>query len=210
MKKLPPYKSIARPAGPVILKEKKSKFLGWAYPVTSEDEVGKREQQLWNGHSDASHVCYAFRIGRENPLMRFNDDGEPSNSAGRPILGQIESAGLDNVLVCVVRYYGGTKLGVGGLIQAYRDTARNVLEASAMVTYTPMTLFRLDFEYDTLDAVMRLLSQLDLKILRQEFDLSCSLEVEVPAKRLKQARDGLLGIRRVRLEESQLYSTGSP
>jgi putative IMPACT (imprinted ancient) family translation regulator len=142
--------------------------------------------------------------------MRFNDDGEPSNSAGRPILGQIESVGLDNVLVCVVRYYGGTKLGVGGLIQAYRDTARNVLEASHKVTYTPVTVFRLDFEYDTLDAVMRLLSQLDLKILRQEFELACSLEVEVPPKRLKQARDGLLGISGVRLEENQSYSTGLP
>ncbi len=210
MKKLPTYKSISHSEGPAILKEKKSKFLGWAYPVSSEEEITERVQLLRNKYTDASHVCYAYRIGPENPRIRFNDDGEPSNSAGRPILGQIESAGLDNVLVCVVRFYGGTKLGVGGLIQAYRGTARAALEESRVATYIPVTVFRLEFEYDTLDLIMRLLSQLDLKILRQEFELTCSLEVEVPPGRLKKARDGITAIGGVRLEEKQSYRADSP
>ena len=208
--KLPSYRSIALPAGPVVLKEKKSKFLGWAYPLSSEEEVAERIAELRKRYADASHVCYAFRIDPEKPRIRFNDDGEPTNSAGRPIIGQIESAELYNVLLCVVRYYGGTKLGVGGLVQAYRDTARAVLDKSKVVTYFPVTVFRLKFEYDILDPIMRLLSQLGLKILHQEFELTCSLEVEIPADRLKKARDGLIAINGLHLEENEIYSPESP
>jgi len=207
-KEYPSYKTIARPVGPVLVKERKSKFLGWAFSVTDETEVAARVSQLKGEYADASHVCYGYRIDPLSPRIRVNDDGEPSNSAGRPILGQIESSDLYNILICVVRYYGGTKLGVGGLIQAYRETARRTLQESLILTRVPVSLFRLAFDYDRLDAVMRLVSQLDLEIRHQEFGLDCRLEVEVSSSTKMKARDGLLALGKIKVEEFTSYASG--
>lgn len=199
------FKTIREPAGPVLLKEKNSKFLGWAFPLSSREEAATRIAELWKKYPDATHICYAYRLGIDRPQVRINDDGEPANSAGSPIFGQIESASLYNVLVCVVRYYGGTKLGVGGLIQAYRQGAKSVLEQARIYTRTPLFICNLEFEYDRLDLVMRLISQLDLKIREQKMGLSCSLEVEIAQEVFEKAWAGFVAINQVKIQKRITY-----
>ncbi|MEJ2585900.1 MAG: YigZ family protein, partial [Robiginitalea sp.] len=162
-----PFKTIIKSSGPFLYKDRKSKFLGWVFPAKSPDHAIKRVETLREKYPDATHICYAYRTGVEKPMVRMNDDGEPAYSAGTPIYHQIESEELFNVLVCVVRYYGGTKLGVGGLIQAYREAARGVLEEARIVTRVPVCILTLDFEYPLLDAVMRFISQHQLKLRSQ-------------------------------------------
>lgn len=118
------YKTIAQPSEEILIKEKKSKFYGYAFPIRHEEEVKNIIENLRTKHPSANHVCYAWQIGAENPTYRANDDGEPNNTAGMPIYGQIQSFDLTNVLVAVARIFGGTKLGVGGLISAYREAAK--------------------------------------------------------------------------------------
>lgn len=178
-----PYKTLADPCGPVLLKERKSKFLGYAFPVQSREEAARHLEALWAAHADATHICYAFRIGLRQPETRMNDDGEPAYSAGAPIFGQIEAFDLQNVLVCVVRYYGGTKLGVGGLIQAYRETARNCLETARFTVKEPSRTLELRFGYQALDAVMRTISHHQLTIDSQDMSLRCRVFISVPAAR---------------------------
>ncbi len=178
-----PYKTLSAPSGPVQLKERKSKFLGYAFPVRSREEVGQQLGTLRATYPDATHICYAFRIGLRQPETRMNDDGEPAYSAGAPIFGQIEAFDLHNVLVCVVRYYGGTKLGVGGLMQAYRETARNCLQEAQLEVREPSRNLELRFGYEALDAVMRTISHHQLDIDRQDMALRCRLLVRVPAAR---------------------------
>lgn len=173
------FKTIQKPCGPILIKERKSKFLGFAYPVNSISEVKDLVADLHTKFPDATHICFAYKIGINQPEIRMNDDGEPAYSAGAPIFGQLEAFGLSNVLVCVVRYYGGTKLGVGGLIQAYREAAKQCLESAKMISVIPKVNFKLDFEYENLDAVMRIISQNRLEISNQEMDLSCSITINV-------------------------------
>ncbi len=178
-----PYKTLSAPCGPVLLKERKSKFLGYAFPVRSREEVAAQLESLRATYPDATHICYAFRIGLRPPETRMNDDGEPAYSAGAPIFGQIEAFDLHNVLVCVVRYYGGTKLGVGGLIQAYRETARNCLQEAMVVLKEPSRTLGLYFGYEALDAVMRTIAHNQLSIDRQEMALRCRVYLKIPAAR---------------------------
>lgn len=172
------FTTIEEPSGPILIKDRKSKFIGFAYPVTSVAEAKQFVQELHTTFPDATHVCFAYKIGMNQPEIRMNDDGEPTYSAGAPILGQLEAFGLLNVLVCVVRYYGGTKLGVGGLIQAYRETAKQSLENATLISVTAKVHFRLEFGYQNLDAVMRVISQNRLEIINQEMTLSCNITVE--------------------------------
>jgi len=127
------FKTIALPSSEILFKEKNSKFFGYSFPILSEIEVKPIIDTLRKQHPNAGHFCYAYQIGTENVVYRANDDGEPSNSAGAPIYGQIQSFELTNILIVVVRIFGGTKLGVGGLISAYKTTTQLVLESSEII-----------------------------------------------------------------------------
>ncbi len=176
------YLTLASTAGPVEIREKKSKFIGYAFPVDTVEAARARIAELGNAYPDATHLCYAYRIGTDRPEKRINDDGEPSHTAGTPIFGQIESFSLFDVLVCVIRYYGGTKLGAGGLIQAYRETALQCLQQAKILRKHPVNLLVLRFEYADLDAVLRLIDQHQLLVAGRKMDLSCRIDLEVRAR----------------------------
>jgi uncharacterized YigZ family protein len=154
-------------------KEKGSKFLAFAAPVTSEEEVKAFIAQKRKEHHLAVHVCSAFRLGADFKLFRSSDDGEPSNSAGPPILGQIQAFELTNILIAVVRYYGGTNLGVGGLITAYKTAARAALENAQIIEKEEMELFELTCTYEQMPKVMSFLKKESIEILSQQMDLEC-------------------------------------
>jgi uncharacterized YigZ family protein len=161
-------------------KEKGSKFLAFAVPCTSEEEAKVYLNNWRKEHYQAVHVCYAFRFGSDKKRFRASDDGEPSNSAGPPILGQLLSFDVTDILVAVVRYYGGTNLGVGGLINAYRTAAKEALENATLIEREDENEYRLLFEYDALPGIMSILKQSPCKITRQDFQLSCELSMLVP------------------------------
>lgn len=173
------YRTLKKHSKQILLKEKNSKFYGQAFAVSKEKEVRDIIAELQAQHPAANHHCYAFKLGliERDLIFRFNDDGEPNNSAGRPILGQIESFGLTNVLVVVVRYFGGTKLGVGGLIQAYRNTAQITLENSEIITRTVMVQMKLRFDYLLMNDIMKLLREENLSILSNNSGLKCELVI---------------------------------
>lgn len=154
-------------------KEKGSKFLAFAYPIESEEEVKVHLEQLKKEYYDARHYCYAYILNADASRYRANDDGEPSHSAGDPILGQIRSFELTNVLVVVVRYFGGTKLGVGGLINAYKTAAEEALKEAHIVVKIVNSYFELTYSYDATNEVMRLINELDISILDQTFTGDC-------------------------------------
>lgn len=162
-----------------LYKEKGSKFFAFAYPVTSEEEVKTYLASLRKEYFDARHHCYAWILGADKGKIRANDDGEPNHSAGDPILGQIRSKGLTNVLVVVVRYFGGTKLGVGGLITAYKTAAENTLQAATIVEIQVMKDVVLQFPYESTNEIMRLVKEFDLTVLKQTFENDCTLNAEV-------------------------------
>ena len=180
------YLTLNKAAEGEVYKEKGSKFLGYAYPLTNSDEVDNLIQLLKKAHPKARHWCYAWQAGVENPTFRYNDDGEPNNSAGKPIYGQIQSFGLTNVLIVVVRYFGGTKLGVGGLIVAYRSAARLALENAVLVERMLTKELNLRFEYAHMDKVMRLIKENALDILSQKMELNCFFKVSVRKSNLEQ------------------------
>lgn len=162
-------------------KEKGSRFLAFAFPVSSEEDVKARLTEVKKKYFDARHHCYAYMLGADKSRYRVNDDGEPNHSAGDPILGQIKSRNLTNVLVIVVRYFGGTKLGVGGLITAYKTAAEDALKSTTIVEQHVTQRVALLFSYDVTPHVMKLIKDFDLKIVQQQFDETCKLEVEVLA-----------------------------
>lgn len=205
MSKPEPYKTVAQASGPYHLKERKSKFLGWVFPVKNTEETAHQIDKLWKEYPDATHICYAYRVGVEKPAIRINDDGEPAYSAGAPIYHQIESENLFNILVCVVRFYGGTKLGVGGLIQAYRETARGTLQEATLVTRVPVCILTLDFQYPLLDAVMRFISQHQLNLRSQRMELDCSLELGVPLEQCEEIRRGIRALGKVKVNRKTAY-----
>lgn len=173
------YKTIKNSSEGDIFKEKGSKFLGFAFPIESMDEVEPILSALKKSHSKARHWCYAWQLGVETPIYRYNDDGEPSNSAGKPIYGQIQSFGLTNLLVVVVRYFGGTKLGVGGLVTAYKIGAKLSLENAVIVDRMLMTAIDLEFDYVHMDKVMRIIKEHTLKIKEQKMELNCQFKILV-------------------------------
>ncbi|MUU76833.1 IMPACT family protein [Winogradskyella endarachnes] len=173
------YKTITEPAEGELFKDKNSKFYGFTFPVTNEDQVKQHIEAIKKTHYSARHWCYAYQIGIETKKYRANDDGEPSNSAGMPIFGQIQSFDVTNILIVVVRYYGGVKLGVSGLINAYRTGAQLAMEASKIVERTINKEFQLKFEYKNMSKVMRLIKENDVKIIDQSMELTCLLEISV-------------------------------
>lgn len=173
------YKTIEVANGDALFKEKGSKFIGYVFPIENEEEVKLHMEELKKKHHAARHWCYAWQLGVDEKSYRVNDDGEPNNSAGNPIYGQILSKDLTNVLVVVVRYFGGTKLGVGGLINAYKTTAKLILEEAEIVNKTVNVTFQLTFEYQDMDKVMRIVKDNNLEILDQKMNLNCLFLIAV-------------------------------
>mgnify|MGYP000417969632 FL=1 len=165
------YTTIAKATEEILFKEKSSKFFGYAFPIQSEEEVKPIIEQLRKLHPHAVHYCYAYQIGTEKISYRANDDGEPSNTAGAPIYGQIQSFGLTNVLLVVVRIFGGIKLGVGGLISAYKTTAQLVLEEAEIIEKTIDISFLISFDYKNMNKVMRVIKEKKLDIVSQTMEL---------------------------------------
>ena len=178
------YKTIVKPNDEVLFKDKNSKFFGYAFPVKNEDEVKAHIEDLKKQHHSARHWCYAYQIGFEEPdlIYRANDDGEPNNSAGMPIYGQIQSFEVTNVLIVVVRYFGGVKLGVGGLINAYKTGAQMALEACKIVTKTINVDFVITFDYKNMNKVMRVIKEKNLNITNQKLELDCQITISVRKK----------------------------
>ncbi len=199
------YKTMIEPAEG-LYKEKGSKFLAFAWPVTTEEEVKDRLEELKKRFHDARHYCYAWVIGPENPAWRANDDGEPGNSAGVPILNQIRSFELVNVLVVVVRYFGGTKLGVGGLVQAYKTAARLALEQSKIVEKFLTVRIDITYAYEHTSEVMRFLYEFDLSPQRQDFGASCSMELQVRKSQAAAVKSRLLEMRQINSSEGEANS----
>ena len=176
------YKTILSPSEEILFKEKNSKFYGYAFPVTSEDEIKTHLDILRKQHYGAVHYCYAFQIGTDKIQFRANDDGEPSNTAGAPIYGQIQSFGLTNILVVVVRFFGGIKLGVGGLISAYRTSAQMALEVSEIIEKTIDIHYIVSFDYKNINKVMRVIKEKNLEIISQKMEMSCEIEIATRKK----------------------------
>lgn len=173
------YRTIKASSEEVLYKDKNSKFFGYAFPVRSEAEVKTYLAQLKKQHYNARHWCYAYQIGTASIIYRVNDDGEPKNSAGQPIFGQLQSFDVTNTLVVIVRYFGGVKLGVGGLIQAYRTTAQLALENAQIVERTININYRLTFEYKDMNKVMRIIKEKQLTIVRQDLGMDCQIQISV-------------------------------
>ena len=179
------FKTIASTSTEILFKEKNSKFFGYAFPITSEDEVKSIVNNLRKQHFGAGHFCYAFQLGTDTVSFRANDDGEPSNSAGMPIYGQIQSFGLTNVLVVVVRFFGGVKLGVGGLISAYKTAAQMALEESVILEKTIDVHFQICFDYKNMNKVMRIIKEKNLEIISQQMKESCQIIIATRKKNAK-------------------------
>ncbi len=165
-------------------KEKGSKFYAFAVPCKTEEEAKTYLNNYRKSHPQAVHVCYAFRFGSDKKVFRASDDGEPSNSAGPPILGQIQSFDLTNVLIAVVRYYGGTNLGVGGLIQAYRTATKEALENAKIIQQEDEQLLEINFNYEQLPLVMKVIKSHTCTLLEQVFDNQCFLKISFPVSNL--------------------------
>ena len=176
------YKTILEASPDSVYREKGSKFIGYAFPVTDEDQVKQHITQLKKEHYNARHWCYAWQLGTSYENYRVNDDGEPSNSAGMPILGQLQSFHLTNTLIVVVRYFGGTKLGVGGLMQAYKAAARMSIESSKIVEKTIDAYFILTFDYPEMNVVMRIIKEEKINLLHQIMELRCEFKLAVRKK----------------------------
>lgn len=182
------FLTISAPAE-AIYKEKSSKFLTYAYPVHSEEEIRELLDALRKRYYDATHHCYAWRLGPHGEQFRSNDDGEPSGTAGKPILGQLLSNSLTNCLIVVIRYFGGTKLGVPGLIAAYKESAAEVIAEAEIIEQTVDTLFTIEFPYLVMNDVMRIIKEEQPNILSQDFDNLCTMRLSIRESRA----EGLLG-----------------
>lgn len=173
------YKTIVAPSEETLFKDRNSKFFGYAFTVQTEEEIKERLEALRKLHHTARHHCYAWQIGTETTRFRANDDGEPNNSAGQPIYGQIQAFDVTNVLIVSVRYFGGTKLGVGGLINAYRTSAQYALEASEIIEKTINIVYQLTFGYDMMNKVQRIIKERNLEIVFQKLELDCEYHISV-------------------------------
>jgi len=172
------YSTIKSP-NQTILKERGSKFIGFIFPVVNESEIKNQLLQLKKEHPNANHHCYAWRLGADKSAFRFNDEGEPSNTAGKPIYGQIQAKDLTNVLLVVVRYFGGTLLGVGGLINAYKTAAAEVINSAVIVERFILFEYRIDFDEDVINHVMRILKINEAKIISHTYESQNSVVFQI-------------------------------
>ena len=172
------FRTISKPAKG-IFRDRGSKFLAFAYPVSNEDEVKALVMAIWDDNPGICHVCYAYRIGVEGHTYRANDDGEPSGSAGLPILNQIKSKDVTNTLVAIARYYGGIKLGVSGLINAYKEGAKEALEDAEIIETVLMDRVKLTLPHSSIGEVERVIKQTGMKLVSQDFGMDCNWIVEI-------------------------------
>ncbi len=179
------YKTLAAP-GQGLYKSKGSKFISFAYPVRTEDDVKRHLDLLRKEFHDARHHCYAYITGFKQEYFRANDDGEPNNSAGKPILGQLYSFELTNTLVVVVRYFGGTLLGVGGLITAYKSAAEDTLKNATIITRTVEETISVHFGYEDISQVMRILKDDEITVSHQKLEMDCTINFEIRKNRTEE------------------------
>lgn len=199
MKEKDTYKTIKKASNEVLFKDKNSKFFGYAFPVLNEDDVKTHLEKLKKKHHAARHWCYAYQIGIEHMQCRANDDGEPNNSAGMPIYGQIQSFEVTNILIIVVRYFGGVKLGVGGLINAYKTTAQLALENAKIITKTINLDYLITFEYKNMNKVMRIIKEKNLTIISQKLDMHCQLTISVRKNAIREVLNNFNNLKEVNL-----------
>jgi len=194
------YKTIGKPSI-AEYKDKGSKFIAYAFPIVDVNEFKEKMAVVKKEHPKATHHCFAYRLGLNGNNFRVSDDGEPSGSAGRPILGQIDSRQVTNVLIIVVRYFGGTLLGVPGLINAYKTAAALALQITPVVQKPVLINYRLQFDYTQMNDVMKIVKQFDCVIIKQEMQLFCSLQIGIPKKRMKEILIKLRELRGVEIEK---------
>lgn len=185
------YKTISNQIGEGYYTEKRSKFLAFAHHVTHVDEVKEIISQYRKKYYDARHVCYAYMLGAERTEYRANDDGEPSSTAGKPILGQINSFELSDILIIVVRYYGGVNLGTSGLIVAYRTAAADAIAHCNIVEHQVEELVTYDFPYVMMNDVMRIVKEMSPRIVSQQYDNTCSITLSIRKSEAEQLRTRL-------------------
>ena len=183
-----------------IYKEKGSKFLSFLYPVSSVDEVKEYLTQLKKKYYDATHHCYAYIIGYDKETFRMNDDGEPSSTAGKPIYGQLQSNDLTNVLLVVVRYFGGTKLGVSGLIKAYKESSAECIALAQIVEKQVKNKYNIYFAYEDMNLVMNILKQNNAEQKKQVFDLNCQIEVLIDKRNTSKFESSMPPVSTIRIE----------
>lgn len=197
------YKTIEIPSEEALYKEKNSKFFGYCFPVQSEEEVKSILEKIKKQHFAARHWCYAFQIGTEQIHYRANDDGEPSGTAGLPIYGQIQSFDVTNILVVVVRYFGGIKLGVGGLVTAYKETAKMALENASIIEKTIDVHYLVRFGYKDMNRIMRIIKEKNLSIIGQKLELDCQIEIAVRKKDAQMVFDTFQAMYEVDISEKK-------
>lgn len=180
------YYTIEQP-GVVEFKDKGSRFIAYAYPITSVEDFKKMLAAIKEEHPKATHHCFAYRLGTDKNLFRVNDDGEPSGTAGKPILGQIDSKNLTDILVIVVRYFGGTLLGVPGLINAYKTATALVLQVTPIVQKPIEVKYNIHFDYTRMNDIMILIRQMNITVLNKEISMFCSLDIGIPKSRVSEA-----------------------
>ncbi len=193
------FRTIVRPAE-AIFRDRGSKFLAFAYPVGNEEEVKLLVKGLWDQYPGVCHVCYAYRLGADGADQRANDDGEPSGSAGLPILNQIKSKDLTNTLVAIARYFGGTKLGVSGLINAYKESAKLALDNAKVIESVLTDRIQLQFPHSSIGEVERVINQTGMKLISQDFGMDCLWVVESPISESESNLDRLQIIPDVKVE----------
>lgn len=182
---IPDYYLTIEKTSTAEFKERGSRFIAFAFPIHQIDEFKKRLQELKAQHPKATHQCFAYRIGTDGNSFRSSDDGEPSGTAGKPILGQIDSKGLTNIAVIVVRYFGGSLLGVPGLINAYKTAASLVLQTTPVVQRAIEIVYHLQFDYTILNDVMRIIKKFNCTVIKQEIQLFCMMEIGIPKSKLE-------------------------
>lgn len=185
------YKTIEKPVEDILLKEKGSKFIGFAYPVNNEKELKETLDQLKSVHPKATHHCYAFRLGLNGENYRANDDGEPSGSAGLPIYNQLLANEITNILLVVVRYYGGTKLGVSGLVKTYKESAKLTLEEAQIITKELHTELEILFHFNQQNTIFTLLNKFDAKVLEFDAEENCRISASVKLSQKENISDQL-------------------
>ncbi|WP_191860049.1 IMPACT family protein [Hanstruepera ponticola] len=200
------YKTIKAASPEVLFKDKNSKFFGYAFPIDSEDAVKMHLEHLKKEHHTARHWCYAYQLGKTEKTIQFraNDDGEPNNSAGMPIYGQIQSYEVTNILIVVVRYFGGVKLGVSGLINAYKTAAQMALDASRIITKTINVKYVISFDYKNMNKVMRIIKERNLKIINQKLELSCEITIVIRLNEAKSVFESFKNLYEVEIKELDL------
>jgi len=196
------YKTIEKPSV-AEYKDRGSKFLAYAFPIESADDFKKRLKQLKEEHPKAAHHCFGYRIGVDGNNFRSGDDGEPSGSAGKPILGQIDSKELTNIAVIVVRYFGGTLLGVPGLINAYKTSASLALQLTGIVQKSVLVYYEMHFDYTLMNDVMMVVKRFGLSVLKNEMQLFCRMEVGIPAENLDLCLEKLKDMHAVEVKQLQ-------